>query len=100
MIHALMILAVALAVWGSPRPIDAADAGSVRVLDAFVDIAAWTAQASDDERASVHAAKGVGGGGLRLDLDLAGTAGYAAARRGLAVELPGDDGYAVASCGA
>src|SRR5262245_52503189 len=90
MIHALMILAVALAVWGSPRPVDAADAGSVRVLDAFDDIAAWTAQASDDVRASVHAAEGVGGGGLRLDFDLAGTAGYAVARRGLSLDLPAD----------
>ena len=40
MIRALLILAVALAVWNAPRPELAADASSVRVLDAFDDISA------------------------------------------------------------
>jgi F5/8 type C domain len=87
---ALVILAVALAVSGSPCPAHAADASPTRVLDAFSDIAAWTAGASDDVRASVHAADGVGGGALRLDFDLAGTAGYAVARRALSLDLPAD----------
>jgi len=90
MIHALMILAVALSVWAAPHPAHAADASSTRVLDDFSDIAAWKAGASDDVRASVHAADGVGGRALRLDFDLAGTAGYAVARRALPLDLPPD----------
>jgi F5/8 type C domain len=90
MIRALIMLAIALAASGPPRPARAADAPSVRVLDAFDDIAAWKAGASDDVRASVHSADGVGGRSLRLDFDLAGTAGYAVARRSLALDLPTD----------
>ena len=40
---------------------------------------AWTAGASDGVRASLHAADGIDGRALRLDFDLAGTAGYALA---------------------
>jgi hypothetical protein len=90
MIRALIMLAIALAASGPPRPARAADAPSVRVLDAFDDIAAWKAGASDDVRASVHSADGVGGRSLRLDFDLAGTAGYAVARRSLVLDLPTD----------
>ncbi len=90
MIHALMILVAALALWGSPRSAYAAEAPAVRVLDAFDDIAPWRAGASDDVRASVHPAEGVSGRGLRLDFDLGGTAGYAVARRALPLDLPKD----------
>src|SRR5262249_33979727 len=90
MIRALtMLVTIALTAWGAPRPALAA-APSVRVLDTFDDIAAWKAGASDDVRASVHSADGVGGRSLRLDFDLAGTAGYAVARRALALDLPPD----------
>jgi hypothetical protein len=58
------------------------------VLDAFEDIAPWAVVASDGVRAAVHSADGVHGRGLRLEFDLAGTAGYALARRALPLELP------------
>ena len=44
--------------------------------------------ASDGVQASLHAADGPVGPALRLDFDLGGTAGYAAARRALPLELP------------
>jgi hypothetical protein len=75
MIRALVSLVLALMVWGMARPAHAADAPSARVLDAFEDIAPWRAGGSDDVRASVHPAEGVRGQSLRLDFDLAGTAG-------------------------
>jgi hypothetical protein len=84
--HALVALAVALAVWGAPRP--AWPAPAARTLDDFADVTPWKAAASDGVRASVHPAEGVRGGALRLDFDLAGTAGYALARRALPLELP------------
>jgi hypothetical protein len=61
---------------------------SERVLDSFDDIAPWKAVASDGVQASVHPAEGVGGRALRLDFDLAGTAGYALARRALPLDVP------------
>jgi hypothetical protein len=90
MIRALISLVLALMVWGMARPAHAADAPSARVLDAFEDIAPWRAGGSDDVRASVHPAEGVRGQSLRLDFDLAGTAGYALARRAVALDLPRD----------
>src|SRR5262245_46027643 len=90
MIRVLITFAIALAVWGPARPAHAAHAPSLRVLDAFDDIAAWKAGASDDVHASVHSAEGVGGPSLRLDFDFAGTAGYAVARRALSLDLPRD----------
>jgi hypothetical protein len=65
-----------------------ADASPERVLDRFDDIAAWAAIASDDVRASLHPAHGAHGPALRFDFDLAGTAGYALARRALPLTLP------------
>ena len=51
----------------------------------------WKALASDGVIASVHGARGVeDGGALLLEFDFAKTAGYAAAARPLAVELPDD----------
>ena len=87
-LRTLAALGLALAVWGSPPPGHPADLPSVRVLDAFDDIAPWTAVASDGVKASVHPADGVGGRGLRLDFDLGGTAGYALARRALPLDVP------------
>ncbi len=85
---ALLTLAVTLVAWGSLGAASAADPSSLRVLDAFDDIAPWKAAASDGVQASVHQAEGVSGRGLRLDFDLAGTAGYALARRALPLDLP------------
>jgi hypothetical protein len=84
----LLTLGLALITLGSPGPAYPADPSSVRVLDAFDDMAPWKAVASDGVQASVHPAEGVGGRGLRLDFDLAGTAGYALARRALPLDLP------------
>jgi len=65
-------------------------APSARILDGFTDLDAWSAIASDGVAASVATAVGPAGPALRLDFDLAGTAGYAIARRALAVDLPDD----------
>ncbi|HEX6212077.1 MAG TPA: hypothetical protein VF136_14935, partial [Methylomirabilota bacterium] len=85
---ALAALGLALVAWGAPRPARAAEPAPVRVLDAFEDIAPWKAAASEGVHAAVHPAEGVGGRALRLDFDLAGTAGYAFARRALPLDLP------------
>jgi len=83
--HVLAALGLALAAWGTPRP---AHPSTVRVLDAFEDISLWKAVASDGVQAAVHPTEGVRGRGLRLDFDLAGTAGYALARRALPLDVP------------
>ena len=62
----------------------------LKILDEMDDISPWNALAADGTTASVHDAKGVQGGALVLEFDLANTAGYAAATRKLAVELPED----------
>lgn len=62
----------------------------MRILDEMDDSTAWKSLASDGVTASVHSAKGMQGGALVLEYDLAKTAGYAAATRALAVELPDD----------
>ena len=85
---ALATLGLALAAWGTSRPAHAIESPSVRVLDTFDDVAPWTAVASEGVQASVSPTAGVGGPGLRLDFDLAGTAGYALARRALSIDLP------------
>ncbi len=59
-----------------------------RMLDRFDTLAPWHAGASDGVRASIHPAAGVDGPALRLDFDLAGTAGYAFAARALPMDLP------------
>jgi len=58
------------------------------ILDSFDDIAPWKVAVSDGVHASVHQTEGKGGRALRLDFDLGGTAGYAAARRALPLTLP------------
>ena len=72
---------------------DASMGSAAQVLDDFSDPAAWSAVASDGVRASVEPAAGPQGSALRLDFDLAGTAGYAIARRALPVDLP--DNYEI-----
>ncbi len=59
-----------------------------RVLDYFGALAAWAPLASDDVSASIASAEGPHGPAMRLDFDLAGTAGYAIARRALPLDLP------------
>jgi hypothetical protein len=77
---------------GAPDPSGAAAeaAEAVRLLDSFDDTAPWRASGSDGVRAAVRGVAGARGQALRLDLDLAGTAGYAVARRALPLELPED----------
>jgi hypothetical protein len=84
----LIGLGLLLVAWGAPRPAHAADASPPRVLDAFEDMTPWTAAGSDGVHASVQQADGTQGRALRLDFDLAGTAGYALARRALPLDLP------------
>ena len=85
---ALVLLGLALVGWASPHAAYAADASSVRILDRFDDMTPWKAGASDGVQASVHQADGIQGRALRLDFDLAGTAGYAIARRALSLDMP------------
>jgi hypothetical protein len=89
LLYALVVVAIVTTGRGSPA-VAHAGASSTRVLDTFEDISPWHAAGSDGVRASVHPADGVGGRGLRLDFDLAGTAGYALARRALPLDLPAD----------
>ncbi|MFI4953124.1 MAG: discoidin domain-containing protein [Burkholderiales bacterium] len=87
--RALVALALAL---GGLAPAGAQPsapaAPAPRTLDDFADLTPWHADASDGVRASIHAADGVEGRALRLDFDLAGTAGYALADRALPLDLP------------
>jgi hypothetical protein len=87
-LRALAVLGLALAAGGPPLPAHPADPSSARVLDTFDDMTPWKAVASDDVQASVHPAEGRQGRGFRLDFDLAGTAGFALARRALPLEVP------------
>jgi hypothetical protein len=80
-------LALCIATWSAVLAAQSA-ATPPRILDAFDAPAMWNAVASDGVRASVHPAAGPAGPALRLDFDLAGTAGYAAARRTLPIDLP------------
>ncbi|MFL6617163.1 MAG: coagulation factor 5/8 type domain-containing protein, partial [Povalibacter sp.] len=63
----------------------------VRILDEFDDLSSWRSLASDGVSASLKSAPGVEqGSSMLLDFDFNRTAGYAAATRSLAVELPED----------
>lgn len=75
-------LLLALLVAGSPP------AAPPRVVDAFDDVAAWRATASDGVGANVVSGPGCQGRGLRLDYDFRGGSGYAIARRALRIPLP------------
>ncbi len=87
--RALILVALALSLVAPDRPIGAqSSAGPPRVLDRFETIAPWRVAVSDGVSASLSAVDGPAGGALRLDFDLGGTAGYAAAQRALAFDLP------------
>src|SRR5205823_10247783 len=79
----LMMIACHMPLWAQ-----APASFATRVLDNFADIAPWQPGASDGVLASIHPADGVEGKALRLDFDLAGTAGYALAARSLPLDLP------------
>jgi hypothetical protein len=83
--HALMAGALVL---GSTSPARPSGEITARVLDVFDDVTPWAPVKSEGVRASVHRAEGPSGAALRLDFDLAGTAGYALARRALPLQLP------------
>lgn len=61
-----------------------------QVLDALDDVSVWRTAVSENVIASVHAAKGVHGGAMIMEFDLARTAGYASAHRSLPTTLPED----------
>ncbi|HEX4416611.1 MAG TPA: discoidin domain-containing protein [Kofleriaceae bacterium] len=94
--HVRGLVLAGLAVVSACRGGDRAGGGGagrgddVRVLDAFDDLAAWHATGSDGVTATIQRMPGVHGTAMRLAFDLGRTAGYAVARRDLALELPGD----------
>lgn len=64
-----------------------------RVLDDFEQPLAWKAVVSDGVTASASRAPGVQGQGMRFDFDFGSAAGYASAKRSLALDFDGD--YAI-----
>jgi hypothetical protein len=84
----LALLWLAAGAWAQLAEAQPADPEGLRVLDRFDDLGAWKAAASDGATAALSAAQGVAGPALRLDFDLRGTAGYAAAARALRLDLP------------
>jgi hypothetical protein len=73
-----------------PQAASAADSVGIVVLDDFAAYNAWKAVASDAVSASIGSAAGPQPDqrALRLDFDLAGTAGFAIAQRALPIDLP------------
>lgn len=65
-----------------------AHAQSSRTLDAFEDLAPWTADASTDVTSTLSSVAGHRGEALRLDYDFNGRSGYAFAARDLSFESP------------
>jgi F5/8 type C domain len=61
-----------------------------RMLDSLDDVSAWSTAVSENVIASVHEARGVQGGAMVMEFDLANTAGYASAHRKLPTTLPED----------
>ena len=86
--HALVVLVAVVVTWAGAPTVHATPPSSARVLDSFDDLTPWNSVASDDVHASIHRAAGKAGRALRLDFDLNGTAGFAAARRALPLTLP------------
>ena len=62
--------------------------GTVKPLDRFETVAPWRVAVSDGVAATLAPTQGPSGPALRFDFDLGGTAGYAAAQRALAIDLP------------
>jgi hypothetical protein len=81
----ILLMACTLA---CPAALVAQDAFTTRILDRFDTIVPWRAVMSDGVAASLAATQGPTGSALRLDFDLGGTAGYAAAQRSLPIDLP------------
>ena len=75
-----------LCAWSAPLTPQPGASG-VQILDDF-NPASWQCATSDDVRATLHRAAGPVGPALRLDFDLGGTAGYAAARHAVSLDLP------------
>jgi hypothetical protein len=84
---ASLALGVCLVAWSACLAAQP-NVAATQVVDDFAAPASWQALASDGVQASLHSAIGPFGPALRLDFDLGGTAGYAAARRALPLELP------------
>jgi hypothetical protein len=85
---AFAALGIAIVLCAFPVGARCADLSLTRVLDPFDALAAWQPLASDDVSASIASAEGPHGTAMRLDFDLAGTAGYAIARRALPLDMP------------
>jgi len=85
---ALAALGIAIVLCAFPVGARSDDLPQARVLDRFDTLTAWAPLASDDVSASIASAEGPHGPAMRLDFDLAGTAGYAIARRTLPLDLP------------
>jgi hypothetical protein len=85
---AIAALGLGAALWAAGLWAGRAGAAELRLEDRFDDVTAWKAIGSDGVRALVHPATGVDGGALRLDFDFGRAAGYAIARRAVAVDLP------------
>jgi hypothetical protein len=85
---AVVALVIATAIGGATALHAQGTESAPRLVDDFAAISSWRAGASDGVSASIHAVDGVDGGALRLDFDLAGTAGYALAARALSLDLP------------
>ena len=80
---------VALGLLAGTAPLQAQlPAPADQTLDRFDTVAPWRTVVSDGVSASVGAASGPAAPALRLDFDLGGTAGYAAAQRALPLDLP------------
>ncbi|MFO1217213.1 MAG: hypothetical protein U1E89_02405 [Burkholderiaceae bacterium] len=77
--------ALSTAVSAADRAADRAAVAPPRVLDTLRDASAWQASGSDQVRASLRRARG---GGVCLDYDFAGVAGYAVLRRELPLQWP------------
>ena len=65
-------------------------AAQPRVIDAFEEGGGWTAHPSDGVSLEISRDAGRSGSAMRLDFDFHGGAGYAIARRDIALELPDD----------
>lgn len=66
----------------------ASASGATHTLDNFDELTPWTANASDQVKASLRQVQGVAGKALCLDYDFNGVAGYAFARRALPLVFP------------
>jgi F5/8 type C domain-containing protein len=67
-----------------------ANAAAPRLLDDFSDPSHWTASASDQVSATLHASEARGGHALCLAFDFHGVSGYASMRRALPLAFPAD----------